>query len=146
MALTGSIIWKGVPLEQAWVQMGRTTTFVGSGWRSDVILYASPEHFQGTGKETGLQHWHLSGYLEPGQNIADVVHELMLNTTDFQDMTRVEDLPEPIPPDIDQWVEHKLPADAGHAYGVNYGMPEFDPGAEDPLNQNQGFGPQPEGV
>jgi hypothetical protein len=146
MALTGSIIWKGVTLEQAWLQMGRTATFVGSGWTTDVVLYASSQHFEGVGKETGLQHWQLSGYLEPGQTAEDAVHDLLLTTTDFQGMTRVADLPEPLPPDSDQWVEHKLPADPGHAYGVNYGMPEFDPEAQDSLNQAPGFGQQPEGI
>ena len=126
--------------------MGRTATFVGSGWRTDVVLYASSQHFEGLAKETGLQHWQLSGYLEPGQTVEDAVHELLLTTTDFQGMTRVADLPEPMPPDSDQWVEHKLPADPGHAYGANYGMPEFDPQAQDQVNQAQGFGPPPEGI
>jgi hypothetical protein len=146
MALTGSIIWKGIALEQAWLQPGRTATFMGSGWRTDVVLYASSQHFEGLAKETGLQHWQLSGYLEPGQTAEDAIHELLLTTTDFQGMTRVADLPEPMPPDSDQWVEHKLPADPGHAYGANYGMPIFDPQAQDQVNQAEGFGPPPEGI
>ena len=146
MALTGSIIWKGIALEQAWLQTGRTATFMGSGWRTDVVLYASSQHFEGLAKETGLQHWQLSGYLEPGQTAEDAIHELLLTTTDFQSMTRVADLPEPMPPDSDQWVEHKLPADPGHAYGANYGMPAFDPEAQDQVNQAEGFGQPPEGI
>lgn len=146
MALTGSITWKGTLLEQAWVQMGRTSTFVGSGWRTDVVLYASAEQFQGLSQETGLQHWQLSGYLEPGQSVADAIHDLLLSTSDFQGMTRVADLPEPMPPDMDQWVKTKMPADLGHSYGVNYGMPQFNPEAAQAVNQAPGFGQAPEGI
>ena len=133
-------------LEQAWVQAGRTATFIGSGWKTDVVLYASSQQFQGTGVETGLQHWQLSGYLEPGQSTADAIHELLLSTVDFQGMTRVADLPEPLPPDMGEWIDHKLPADPGHAYGANYGVPNFDPEAQGQMNQAPGFGQQPEGI